>query len=240
MAQQINLLTLLLRPPALLFSALAMGKAVALLTLGAMALAIFLNLQAKAARAEDRAQQRQMASESQQLKATLASLPAAVDARALQQQFDAGQQQLEAQRRMLALLKGGLTADGQRHSDLLQLLAATVPPQVWLTELRWQTGQLELDGATLETRVLQAWLERLSAHPLLQGLQLTAIKVEKASPATAPASPSPSSSSGPSNTNSWNFTLRSQAPAEVGTPAAPAMSAVSAMARPATPPIAKP
>ncbi len=223
MAQQINLFPLLLRPPVHYFSALAMGKAVAIVVLGALALATFLSLQARASRFEDRVMQRQMASERQQLKAALAGLPAAVDAQALQQQFDTGQQQLQGQRRILATLKGGLTADGQRHSDLLQLLAASVPPQVWLTELRWQTGQLELDGATLDTAALQAWLDRLSAQPLLQGLQLTAIKVEKAG-ATASASP----------VNSWNFTLRSQAPSQDGKPATPALD------RAATPAVATP
>jgi Tfp pilus assembly protein PilN len=218
MAQQINLRVPVLRPPVRHFSALAMSKALALVILGAFALAIFLSLQAKPIRQTAQTQLSQMAQQRQQLTLALAGLPAATDARALQQQFDNGQQQLDGQRQLLAVLKGGLGQDGQRHSDLLQLLAATVPPQVWLTELRWQAGQLELVGGALDTGVLQAWLDRLSTQTLLQGLQLAAIKVEKASPTTLAGDRDGESA----RVNSWNFRLRSQAPSPGGKSAAPA------------------
>jgi Tfp pilus assembly protein PilN len=218
MAQQINLRVPVLRPPVRQFSALAMSKALALVILGAFALAIFLSLQAKPIRQTAQTQLSQMAQQRQQLTLALAGLPAATDARALQQQFDNDQQQLDGQRQLLAVLKGGLGQDGQRHSDLLQLLAATVPPQVWLTELRWQAGQLELVGGALDTGVLQAWLDRLSTQTLLQGLQLAAIKVEKASPTTLAGDRDGESA----RVNSWNFRLRSQAPSPGGKSAAPA------------------
>ncbi|MGS0756685.1 PilN domain-containing protein [Roseateles sp. GG27B] len=105
-----------------------------------------------------------------------------------------------------------MAQDGHRHSDLLQLLAATVPPQVWLIELRWQTGQLELDGATLDTSALRAWLDRLALQPLLEGLQLTTIKVEKSNLGASKGALA----------DSWNFTLRSQTPAVDGTANHPA------------------
>jgi hypothetical protein len=65
---------------------------------------------------------------------------------------------------------------------------------------------------------LQAWLDRLSTQTLLQGLQLAAIKVEKASPTTLAGDRDGESA----RVNSWNFRLRSQAPSPGGKSAAPA------------------
>ena len=61
----------------------------------------------------------------------------------------------------------------------MRLLAQTVPPPVWLDELRWSAGRMELEGKTLQPDALQPWVQQLSKHALLQGQQLSAVKVER-------------------------------------------------------------
>ncbi|MGS0756686.1 hypothetical protein ACVBEH_19865 [Roseateles sp. GG27B] len=95
MPQQINLLLPVQQVQKRSFSALAMGKSLALVALVAFVLAAFLNYQAAAARIASRALRIQMTNEQQQLQAVIAGLPVASDTKALQQQFDTGQQKLE-------------------------------------------------------------------------------------------------------------------------------------------------
>lgn len=204
MAQQINLLTPILLTPKRYFSALAMLKGIALVGLGALALSAYLISQAGAARANDARIAQQAGAERRQLLAGLAMLPPVGDAKALQQQLDDARAKLEGQRQLWALLKNGQAQPGLAHSDLLRLLAATVPASVWLTEVRWQSGRLELDGATLDTAALRAWWAGLSAHPLLREHQLAALKVEKS------ARDDGSGGAPPSPTRSWTFSLRSE------------------------------
>jgi len=109
----------------------------------------------------------------------MAALPGGGDATALQQQLAQLKDDNARQAQALSDWQSGLPQAGHSHADLLRLLAQTTPATVWLQELRWNGQRLQLEGRTIEPASLQPWLARLAAHPLLQGQQLAAVRVER-------------------------------------------------------------
>ncbi len=95
----------------------------------------------------------------------------------------------ELQQRELLLreLGRGLLRDGQGHAARLQLLAHSIPPQAWITEVKADDLRLELSGYTLEPAALNGWVARLADSPLLEGQQLSLVKVERVKPEAVPA-----------------------------------------------------
>lgn len=179
MAQQINLLTPILLAPRRLFSAVAMLQGLLLLLGGGLLISIALIWQAKQTSAALATAHLQARNERQSLKQAMAALPGGGDATALQQQLARLKQDNASQAQALSDWQSGLPQAGRSHADLLRLLAQTTPATVWLQELRWNGQRLQLEGRTLAPASLQPWLARLAAHPLLQGQQLAAVRVER-------------------------------------------------------------
>jgi Tfp pilus assembly protein PilN len=180
MAQQINLLTPILLAPKRYLSALTLLQATALLVAAGLAAALWLQQRDRAAESRHQQLLAQYAAERQSLTVARAGLPPPQDAAALTQQVQA---LLAGNAERLGLLKSlgaeGGSRPGQRHSDLLALLARSLPEAVWLSELRYTPGQVELSGGTLDTAQLRPWLGLLAAHPLLAGQELSALRVER-------------------------------------------------------------
>lgn len=114
----------------------------------------------------------------------------------------------ELQQRELLLheLKRGLLREGYGHAARLQLLARSIPAQAWVTEVRADDLRLELSGYTLEPAALNGWVARLAESPLLEGQQLSVVKVERVSAEVrpgAPAAPALPAVAGPL----WSYTL---------------------------------
>lgn len=114
----------------------------------------------------------------------------------------------ELQQRELLLqeLKRGLLREGYGHAARLQLLARSIPAQAWVTEVRADDLRLELSGYTLEPAALNGWVARLADSPLLEGQQLSVVKVERVSTEArpgAPAAPVLPAVAGPL----WSYTL---------------------------------
>ncbi len=177
MAQQINLLTPILLAPKRYFSALTLVQATGLLLVAGLAAALWLQQRERSAEARHQALLAQYATERQQLTVAQAGLPVPLDAATVQQQLlplTAGNADLRALLKVL-----GVDNAGQHHSDLLALVASTLPESAWLTELRYTPGRVELVGGTLDTAVLRPWLARLAVHPLLAGQELSALRVER-------------------------------------------------------------
>lgn len=177
MPQQINLLTPILLTPKRHFSAQALLQACGLLLLAGAAAALWLHQQDRRAEAQQQTFIAQLTAERQALQVAQAGLPARADAASLQQQLLPLEAGNAARRALLQSLSEG--TDGQRHSDLLTLVAGSLPEAAWLTELRYAPGRVEIVGGTLDTSVLRPWLGRLASHPLLAGQTLTALRVER-------------------------------------------------------------
>ncbi|MGM9480417.1 PilN domain-containing protein [Roseateles sp. NT4] len=179
MAQQINLLTPILLAPKRYFSALTLLQASGLLIVAGFVAALWMQQRDRNAEAEHQALLARYATERQALTVARAGLPAPLDPAAVQQQLlplQAG----NAERRALLRTLGADGLPGQRHSDLLALVANSLPEQAWLSELRYTPGRLEISGGTLDTAVLRPWLARLGTHPLLAGQELAALRVDRA------------------------------------------------------------
>lgn len=132
---------------------------------------------------------------------------------ALVQELQQRRDELQHREQLLEELRRGLTREGWGHSARLQLVAQSIPPQAWVTEIKAEEARFELSGFTLEPAALNVWMARLAASPLLQGQQLATVKVERAvtelrnaagAPAGAPGAVTAARAAGPAV---WSFTL---------------------------------
>lgn len=178
MAQQINLLTPILLKPRRHFTALAMVQALALVLVGTLALGAWIHSRADLHRAEFRQRSESLKVQQDALARSLATLPGAGDVKTLDGQIALLKQQMASQSELLQSLTTGQRPAGQRHSDLLALLANTVPESVWLQSLRWQAGQLDLSGGTLDPAALRAWVAQLQTQALLQRITVSEVRLE--------------------------------------------------------------
>jgi Tfp pilus assembly protein PilN len=120
------------------------------------------------------------------------------------QELEARKTELQQRELLLRELRRGLLRDGQGHAARLQLLARSIPPQAWITEVKADDLRLELSGYTLEPAALNGWVARLADSPLLEGQQLSLVKVERVKPEAAPAG----STASPAVTGPlWSYTL---------------------------------
>jgi Tfp pilus assembly protein PilN len=76
-------------------------------------------------------------------------------------------------------LQRGMMTQGAGHAARLEVVARSIPPSAWLTQLKLDDNHLELSGATLEPAGLNAWIDELASHPLLKNQTLHAVKVER-------------------------------------------------------------
>lgn len=103
----------------------------------------------------------------------------------------------------LQALQQGVSQPGKAHSDRLQLVARSIPTVVWVTDVKADTARLEVAGFTLEPAALNDWVARLATSPLMQGLTLGDVKVERATSSTS-AAPGASAAAGQAL---WSFRL---------------------------------
>lgn len=203
MPQQINLCTAALTPQRQRFQARSLLRllGIALLLLGVLGSFWLWSLDRSA---QDYQQTLQAQSgEIQNLQAAIQRSRAAsgpLDPALLRELQDKRSAVLEREK-VLQALRTGLFRAGAGHSDRLLLLARSVPEDVWITSVRADGASLELAGFTLNPASLNAWVDRLGQSPLLQGQQLSGVKVSYVND-TAAARAKPS----------WSFSLQSQLP----------------------------
>jgi len=89
---------------------------------------------------------------------------------------------LERRVAVLAALQQGHFQPGFGQAARLQLVARTIPPEAWVTQITANERALEMTGFTLEPAVLTTWVNRLSESPLLQGQTLSSVTVEQVKP----------------------------------------------------------
>lgn len=123
-------------------------------------------------------------------------------------------------------LSQGLFQPGWGHSDRLVLVSHSIPAPVWISEVRLDGWRFEVTGYTLEPAALNEWVDKLSTSPLMQGLKLSTVRVEKAAAASLPlpettVSAAASAPAAPTRPM-WSFNLVS---AEPSAPSPPSSSA---------------
>lgn len=217
MPQQINLCTPILLTQKRYFSAQTMAQALAVFVLLGGGLCAYwvwsLNSASEGFKLTLATQAQELAS----LQAAIAQgkVGAGPLEAALAQQLQGHKLDLQQRQSLMEALQRGLFRPGWGHAARLQLVARSIPAQVWVTDLMADDDQLRLTGFTLEPAALNDWVSRLAASPLLQGQQLSTVKVEQASaavlktlgntptPVMSVASPATAAAPRPM----WSFTL---------------------------------
>lgn len=209
MPQQINLCTPILLTQKRYFSAQAMLLSLAIFLVFGGGLSAYwvrsLKLASEGFRQTLATQSRELTSLQSALAQGKAGV-APVDA-ALTQDLRARRTELPQREKLFEELQRGLFKPGWGHAARLQLLAQSIPPSVWLTEVKADEVQLDVSGFTLEPAALNDWVGKLAASPLLEGQKLTTVRVENSSVAGAGTTPP-----------RWSFNLVSA----IGKPAAAA------------------
>ncbi len=217
MPQQINLCTPILLTQKRYFSAQTMAQALAVFVLLGGGLCAYwvwsLNSASEGFKLTLATQAQELASLQAAIQqGKVSSVPMEA---ALAQQLQGHKLDLQQRQSLMEALQRGLFRPGWGHAARLQLVARSIPPQVWVTDLMADEHQLKLTGFTLEPAALNGWVSSLAASPLLQGQELSTVKVEQASPAvlktlggtstpvTSIASPATAAAQRPM----WSFTL---------------------------------
>lgn len=128
------------------------------------------------------------------------------DAAALKE-LETRQTELQQRELLLRELKRGLLREGYGHAARLQLIARSIPPQVWVTEVKADDLRLELSGYTLEPAALNSWVARIAESPLLEGQQLSVVKVEKVVAEQRPGAPAVTAPVPAVSGPLWSYTL---------------------------------
>lgn len=181
MPQQINLCTPILLTQKRYFSALAMAQALALFALVGGGLAAYWVWSLKAASQNFRQTLAAHATEMTNLKAAIQTRKAValpVDP-ALVQLLQTRRLEEIRREKLLFELRRGLFRPGWGHSARLQMIAQSIPSQVWVSSIHADEGQIEVSGFTLEPAALNEWVGKLAENALMQGQKLATIKVER-------------------------------------------------------------
>ena len=79
---------------------------------------------------------------------------------------------------LVEAVQEGVFKPGRGHSDRLLLLSRSIPPKVWIADVKVDQGRFDVAGFTLEPDALNEWVRKLAVHPLMNNLKLTDVSVE--------------------------------------------------------------
>ena len=211
MPQQINLSTPVLLTQKRYFSALTMARALLVFVVLGGALTAYGVWSLRAATQSLRATLDKQAPELVSLRAAMASERPGQGGseKELLQELQLARTRLAERSKVFVQSRRGLINPGQGHAAVMQLVAQSIPAQVWINELASDSGLLEVRGFTQDPALLNDWVSRLSQSPVLAGQQLARVKVERAVAGVTPGAP-------PSARPVWSFVLASA----LATPAA--------------------
>ena len=119
------------------------------------------------------------------------ALPTPQQVEAIRQSLRNKHALLETRRATRDVLTRGLASEKGGPTALMRLIATTVPPQLWLTELRVNGKQVTIAGKTLEPSAVNLWLDRLRVSGYLIDTQMPIMRVERVEPTAPIASGSP-------------------------------------------------
>ena len=108
-----------------------------------------------------------------------AALPTPQQVAAIRESLRSKHALLETRRATRDLLTRGLASEKAGPTALMRLIATTVPPQLWLTELRVNGKQVTIAGKTLEPSAVNLWLDRLRASGYLIETPMPTMRVEQ-------------------------------------------------------------
>ena len=105
----------------------------------------------------------------------------------LTQELQSRRSELLQREKLVQDWQRGLFRPGLGHAAWLQLIAQSIPVNVWVIQVRVDDGQFEVGGFTFEPGALSEWVAKLSASPLLKGQSLSTVKLESVNPVISKA-----------------------------------------------------
>lgn len=186
MAQQVNLCLPILRKQKSSFTAQTLAQALAILLLVGGALGAVWVWNLNQASTSLQATLATQARELEGLRAALEKSQGAVapGQTAAEQELTQRRAHLAQREKVLAALQQGHIQPGFGHAARLQLVAQTIPPAAWVSQINADERTLEVVGYTLEPAVLTIWVNRLADSPLLKDQSLSTVKVDSVKPDT--------------------------------------------------------
>lgn len=180
MPQQINLCTPILLTPKRYFSAQTMVQALVIFVgLGGVLCAYWvwsLNTASEGFKTTVSMQSHELEGLQSAIKQSkLGGAPAEAQ---LTQEIQGQRAELSKREKLLHELRRGLFQPSWGHAARLQLVAESIPKQVWVTELKADDDKLEVSGFTLEPSALNDWVAKLAVSPLLEGQKLSTVRIE--------------------------------------------------------------
>ncbi len=107
-------------------------------------------------------------------------LPSAQQVAALETNLRDKNVMLETRRAVRDTLKHGAASLTGGPSALLKLFANSVPPQIWLTEVRVSGNRMELMGKTIDPLAVNVMIDRLLASGFIATKPLPTVRLERA------------------------------------------------------------
>ncbi len=107
-------------------------------------------------------------------------LPSAQQVAALETNLRDKKALLETRRAVRDTLKYGASGITNGPSALLKLIANSVPPQVWLTEVRVSDNRIELMGKTLDPLAVNVMIDRLLSSGFIVSQPSPTVRLERA------------------------------------------------------------
>ena len=189
MEQQVNLYQPILGAQKHLFSARAIGIALAALALSLAALAGYAGWRNARLERTLTALEQQQAAELAMSERTSASLKPRKSAAQLDADAKSLSLEIASRERALSVVHDGAADRVAGFAARLEALARARGEGLWLRHIVVAAGdgQLAFQGATLDPHLLPAFLAALSAEPALRGVNLDRLSVRSAGPEEAPA-----------------------------------------------------
>lgn len=103
---------------------------------------------------------------------------------ARQQALRSQQALLETRRTAREALQRGIATYKSGPSALMRQMANSIPPPIWLIEVRVAGSKVDISGKTLEPDAVNLWLERLRASEILAIKPVPAVRLERADAVT--------------------------------------------------------
>lgn len=190
MPQQVNLCSPTLQKPRQAFSANTMALSLGVLVLVGGALCVVWDWNLRSASQGYLSAMQAQAQEMQSLQVAIDRSKAMAEppSPALIKELQELGADIDSKERILQALQQGNWTPGYGHSDRLALIARSIPAPVWITEVKADSGRMEVAGFTLEPSALNEWVQRLSGSPLMEGLRLATVKVQSTALSSANAS----------------------------------------------------
>lgn len=178
MSQQVNLFNPAFRKQKKPFSAATMLQCAALILMGSLGVAAYLESQMSSLRTDAEASERQLKSVKAQLaKATADFAPRQKD-KALEEEIQRMEAELKSRQQAFDIVQRGGAGNSKGHAEFLRAFSRQVVNGLWLTGFTISGNDIELHGRALQPELVPAFINRLKQEAVMQGKSFAMLEME--------------------------------------------------------------